>query len=285
LSIVRLTISATNPTDKTVPITRLEIVVPQGTKSTGSALTTDASLAVGTAGPTSPWALLSGGNGKWIAVPLPPADGVAAGQTITLVLSNIVVNEAPGTANITINEISDISRQKLLPVKKDQPSDKGHEIPNIISFAADPKEVAQGGETTLSWKIDSAISAVLQPGGIPISNVKEGQVTLPVDKTTPFTLQATGYGGMKASSVTVAVKPVQIEEFSAAPLTIQSGEAAVLKFRTAYAVSAAIDQGVGPVPKSGEVTVRPTQTTIYTLTALGRDPQTQAVTVTVQPKR
>lgn len=285
LSIVRLTIRATNPNDGAIAISRLELELPLGSKSMNDALSTDATSVVASAGNTTPWAMLAAGNGRWNAVPLPPAIGLGPRETIAFVLSNIVVNQAPGKPQLTITNIGDGSPPARLTIDKNEPSDKGHEVPRILSFTADPNEVAEGGETTLAWQIESAVSAVLQPGGVPLPNPLQGHVLLPVDQTTVFVLDATGYGGVRSATVNVTVRPVEIERFDADPATPVAPNTAVkLSFATRCASSAAIDQGVGPVPKIGEVTVHPTQTTIYTLTALGREPKTRALTVTVQPR-
>ena len=81
-----------------------------------------------------------------------------------------------------------------------------------------------------------------------------------------------------------------ILSFSANPSSIQQGsqEQATLQWTTKDAVFASIDSGVGNVNPNSQVTVKPSSTTIYTLTAKGKDGQTRtqtAVVTVTTPKR
>lgn len=57
--------------------------------------------------------------------------------------------------------------------------------------------------------------------------------------------------------------------FSASPDDIATGQSSTLVWETTNATSVTIDNGVGSQPLSGSVTVQPTLTTTYTLTAAG----------------
>ncbi|MGD9044407.1 MAG: Ig-like domain-containing protein [Desulfobacterales bacterium] len=79
-----------------------------------------------------------------------------------------------------------------------------------------------------------------------------------------------------------SVEP-EIKSFTAAPTAIKRGESATLTWQTAYADSCKIEPGVGTVDPNGSVSVAPTNTTIYTLTAEGTSgPVTTTVTVTIE---
>ncbi len=56
---------------------------------------------------------------------------------------------------------------------------------------------------------------------------------------------------------------------TASPTSIAPGQSSTLSWTTTGATSASIDQGIGAVPLSGTLTVSPTTTTKYTLTATG----------------
>ena len=71
-----------------------------------------------------------------------------------------------------------------------------------------------------------------------------------------------------AVSGTSGAAPV-VGFYSANPAAIVPGGASTLSWSTTGGTSAVIDQGVGPVPTSGAVVVRPTVTTTYTLTVTG----------------
>jgi hypothetical protein len=74
--------------------------------------------------------------------------------------------------------------------------------------------------------------------------------------------------------------------FSATPDDIATGQTSTLVWDTANADSVTIDNGVGSQPVSGSVTVQPSETTTYTLTATGPGGTTSSeatVTVTRRP--
>lgn len=283
LSIVTLTITGTNEGPLAAVVSQISFSIPQGTSGAGTALTTDASIIGVTADPTTPWAAVVAGNATWAAVPLPPVVSVAPGQRISLVLSNVVVNQVAGTVTIPITEISaGGTAQTQVVVGKATQSSQGGEVPTIESFAANPAKVAYGGSATLSWKVANATSLLLQPTGTPLSPPGAGSVTLPVRTTTIFTLQAVGPGGSTSAPTTVTVFPASIASFAATPETpVAPGTPVTLQWATQFASSASIDQGVGPVPTSGTTVVHPTQTTVYTLTAQGLGPVTRSIAITV----
>lgn len=88
-----------------------------------------------------------------------------------------------------------------------------------------------------------------------------------------------------SDSVTVTVgapQPFAITSFTGSPTTIRPGQAATLSWTTTGASSVLIDNGVGTVATAGSVTVKPTTTTTYKLTAmLGGTTLTETVTIEV----
>ena len=73
-------------------------------------------------------------------------------------------------------------------------------------------------------------------------------------------------------------------EFSASRTTIAAGESVTLAWATVSAPQVSIDQGIGAKPRAGSVSVAPTTTTAYTLTATGpAGTVTKQVTITVVP--
>ena len=69
-----------------------------------------------------------------------------------------------------------------------------------------------------------------------------------------------------------------IQQFTATPSEIRAGNASTLTWSTLNATSVSIDQGVGTKPASGSVTVQPSVTTTYRLTAMGPGGTAQATT-------
>jgi hypothetical protein len=100
------------------------------------------------------------------------------------------------------------------------------------------------------------------------------------------TLQGQGQG--KNSSVTLTLSlsagaGPTIVTFIANPTTIDYGQKATLSWQTMNADKVTLDQGIGDKSANGSVDVTPSQTTTYTLTAVGVSGQTQqSVTVTVR---
>jgi OmpA family/PKD domain len=92
------------------------------------------------------------------------------------------------------------------------------------------------------------------------------------------------HGGQGQASVrisTSAANRAQILSFIAAPAQIAAGQAATLTWKTQNADTANI-AGIGNVAVNGSLTVSPTQTTTYTLTARNSvNDETSSVTVTV----
>lgn len=279
LSVVALTVTAANPSDTDITFGSLSISL--GDVGTGQdALTEDPGTVAVAPGPVTPWAIGGGSNGAWTAVPLPPATSVAAGASVSFVLADVVVNSTPGTAAMIVTEITDQTRTIQLPIKKANQAPPGT-TPAIKAFTATPNEVAQDGPTTLAWEVTDATSCVLRPPAIPVP--PSGALSLLVPATTTYVLDAYGTGGSASAAVTVAVGPVQVVRFEADPAgLVTTGTPVLLSWITDCATTCSVDQGVGPVPTSGQVTVHPSQTTVYTLRALGLQPQVRALTVTVR---
>ena len=123
------------------------------------------------------------------------------------------------------------------------------------------------GETlTYTW---------LQTSGTPVSlgnpascnptfTANSGTYTFRLTVTNTDHLSATASTSVSVASPT----QVQITSFTASPATITSGQCATLSWSVQNATSVAITPGVGNVdPRTGSVSVCPTATTTYTLTA------------------
>jgi RHS repeat-associated protein len=88
---------------------------------------------------------------------------------------------------------------------------------------------------------------------------------------------------VQISGIETPVTPPQITFFMAEPAGIKRGESSTLTWQTTYAQSCVIEPGVGTVGPSGSVSVAPTATTIYTLTAEGAgDPVTATTALTIE---
>jgi hypothetical protein len=96
------------------------------------------------------------------------------------------------------------------------------------------------------------------------------------------TLLVTLLSSVAVTSVSVAATPT-ITSFAATPSSITPGQSTTLSWSVTNATSVSINEGIGTVASSGTVTVTPTETTKYVLTARGgRARATSSVVVTVQ---
>jgi len=152
-----------------------------------------------------------------------------------------------------------------------------------VSISASPETMLIGESSTLTWSSTNVDSAAIDQG---IGTVAvNGSIAVSPTETTTYTITANGPGGTATTSVTVTVTyPPPTVTISADPETIQIGESSILTWSSTYANSCVIDQGIGSVALNGSITVSPTETTTYTITAIGPGgTATASVTATVIP--
>lgn len=154
----------------------------------------------------------------------------------------------------------------------------------ILSFAAVPFQIAQGGRSSLSWLVNNADTCHIAPGSFAVDPRSGSQDVDPQESST-YTLTAKGFGRTVSMPAPVEVMPVRVDSFTATPSLVPPGGivASSLGWSTTWATACAIDPGVGAVPVTGTVSVTPTETTTYRLEAAGRQPQRATATVTVCP--
>ncbi len=152
--------------------------------------------------------------------------------------------------------------------------------PAIASFSANPTTITAGQTTTLSWgAVTNATSATIDQGigGV----VTPNSLVVKPDKTTTYTLTATGCGGTVTKQAIVTVSPASakascsgspnIANFGATPAEITEGQSSTLNWTVANASKVEISQGIGEVAATGTRTVSPKITTSYVLTVTGCD--------------
>ena len=154
------------------------------------------------------------------------------------------------------------------------------------TFSADPGSITSGDSSTLTWSTDNASSIVITPdvGDSDLS----GSVSVSPTETVVYNLEAIGPGGITNCNATVVVNsapppPLPTCTLSAAPTSINLGDATTLTWSTTQATSVSITPDIGTVDTSGSTQDSPTQSTTYTLAATGPGGTTNctaAVTVT-----
>ena len=155
--------------------------------------------------------------------------------------------------------------------------------PKIKSFTAAPSKIRLNQSSTLQWEIDGNPSSVsIDPVVGDVTNLRK--VTVEPTVTTTYTLTAVNSEGSATAEVTVHVIP-KIVSFLPSPRTIVSGNDCTLNWNIeGEPTEVSIDQGIGVVTGSS-VTVNPTKTTTYTLTAVSSGGSvSRHATVFVKPK-
>jgi Big-like domain-containing protein/FG-GAP repeat protein/K319-like protein len=154
-------------------------------------------------------------------------------------------------------------------------SGSGRLVADTITISVIPKPSVgltadysiESESTMLFWDTKYADSATIDQG---IGSVSlSGSMTIYPTESTTYTLTAIGPGGISSVSAYVQVGLPPSVILSAEPGTIIMGESSTLTWDTTHADSATIDQGIGSVNLSGSMTIYPTETTYYTLTAIG----------------
>jgi RHS repeat-associated protein len=152
-----------------------------------------------------------------------------------------------------------------------------------IEFQALPQSINLGETSTLQWTTTNADRITIDQG---IGDVAaNGAVAVSPKETTTYTLTATGKGGTTTGSATVRViVPAPTVRLTVNPQTVIQGAPATLTWSSTLADTVSIQPGIGPVSASGSLTVSPSQTTTYILTAIGRGGTVNAsATLTVLP--
>jgi RHS repeat-associated protein len=137
-----------------------------------------------------------------------------------------------------------------------------------VTISAYPESVQLGQSSTLTWDSTDAGSCVIEPG---IGSVDvDGSISVSPTETTTYTITATGPGGSATDNVTVTVtNPHPTVNITTEPETIQIGESATLSWTSSHADFCVIEPGIGSVDLNGSITVSPSETTTYSITATG----------------
>ena len=139
----------------------------------------------------------------------------------------------------------------------------------IESFTVEPLEVKRGETAVLKWSVKHAAEVRIAPG-IGLVGVSGTYSVTPASPTTYNLTAKAGNGSTKTASVTLPVtSALAIQDFSASPISIHSGEAAVLRWKVTGAERVSIEPKIGVVQSEGSHPVYPTEPTRYLLQATG----------------
>ncbi len=181
--------------------------------------------------------------------------------------------------NVTLmGKINQVTTASTPPPSEDAP---------ICEAGTDPQVIKKGEGTALWWWSQDATSAIINNG--------IGAVTLPSDykwiypsETTTYIMVAKNENGVPTTCKTTVVVEGQASpvcEMGADPQIISAGEGTALWWWSNLASSANIDHNIGAVSIPNDyIWFHPTQTTTYTMNAIGDNGETTTcnTTITVQ---
>lgn len=141
-------------------------------------------------------------------------------------------------------------------------------VPEVV-FSVEPKVILNGLPISLQWETKFADSITIEPSVGPVA--PQGSLVLYPSESTTYTLAATGRGGITTSRVPVVVTyPQPTVTFDIQPKAIILGGTISLSWSSTDADSVTIEPNIGQYGPSGTVTLVPTATTTYTVTATGK---------------
>ena len=223
-STARLSLSVNNRTGEKKDCESIVFIVPENLTSDPGSITPSVSDQ-----DTDRWDIQrdEGEANQFKATPLPPVTGLDKGEGVLFILNGVQVSDKTGTAMISIEEMTDEMREGGVSLIKERP-----EV--TIEFKSDTANIAPGGKSTLTWKVEGAARRTLswldKSEDVEASGSKEVK---PLDTTT-YTL--TAYGRETAvSQTTVNTNRVKILDFIAPADPVPMGSKVELRWRTELA--------------------------------------------------
>jgi len=225
---------------------------------------------------------------------------IAPGQSSTLSWTTTgatSVTISPTVGSVTLNGSTTVTPQQTTTYTLTATSQDGRtvsapvtvvvapaNIPQILTFVANPQTIDAGQSSQLCWQVSGATSIQIDPGVGSNLNANDCATVKP-SVTTTYTLTATNAQGTIKANITVNVGAVRITSFTANPVTsTAAGNPVVLSWTTQNASSVVlVGSELGPqtLDVNGSFTVRPITNSIYTLTAYGPGGQTVSTTISV----
>lgn len=278
---VTLMITVTNKTGYDVEVRRLEFTIEAGDGPANLTEAVNLGQIRAQAGAGTKWEFHTSGDGRFLAYPDWPVTGLLAGESISFILSDVIVNRAIGHAVIKVTQTTTSPAETKIEVVKEEPGLA------ITEFLARPVQVVPDGESMLAWTTTGASKCTLttEHGGTVEVDRQGSRPEHPVE-TTRYTLSAEGSGRTIQQTVTVTVATVRIVSFSAAPTGLVKGDQATFRWLVTGATSCSLDPGgiaLDP-PDEGSHALPVEVSGPYTLTARGYGrTDTRSVQVFVMP--
>lgn len=155
--------------------------------------------------------------------------------------------------------------------------------PPTLQLTANPSSVNVLGGSVISW---SAAGAASCAASWTSSTAPSGsQSVYKLSQTTTYPMTCTGSGGEVTESVTVTVTfPRPVVTLTANPSSIQTGDPSTLSWSTTFANSCSATWTASTAPNGSQV-VRPSRTTVYSITCTGQGGSTTANTTVKVTKK
>ncbi len=155
--------------------------------------------------------------------------------------------------------------------------------PSIEYLEVNPATLQETGNVQLRWSVKNTADVVIQPDiG---QRAPQGELSIPVNKSTTWTLTASGPGGTVSRSIAVSLvpppapppTPPHVDSFNVQPVMVPEGASARLSWSVSgNTTSVSIEPGFAALPASGERDVQIGATTTFSLTAEGPGGSTAA---------
>lgn len=232
-----ITIGASNNTEEPIIIGGIQIKLPVSNDvKNKDALTYDTSSIIPVSQEPLVWDFVRADDGLYRATPVVQDTPIPPGESITFLLQNVLINEAPGTAVLRLTEASD-----GFPIKDVQIVKTASKL-DISDFKAVPDRVTSGAAAKLSWTTVAAARVSLSPGEWPDIKVDDSVAVKPL-RTTVYTLTAYGEGPNVSKQTTVFINSPEIASFTASANMVDAGTKISLSWKVNYADSISIEPG------------------------------------------
>ncbi|MFP6856965.1 MAG: LamG-like jellyroll fold domain-containing protein [Roseibacillus sp.] len=179
-----------------------------------------------------------------------------------------------------------LSDQQLADVYNFGPSG----INLINAFSSDLASVAPGNPATLSWEVEEPVDTLTLDDGrgtvtdlVPLTAAGTGTLAVTPSETTTYSLRATRGEAVNISTVRILANAApDLASFTTSAGIIRTGDSANLSWVVTGADSLTLDPGAMDVVGLTTISVSPTETTTYTLSATNPfGTSTADVTITV----
>lgn len=141
----------------------------------------------------------------------------------------------------------------------------------VCEFEASTHAVLPGEPVVLHWTCTGTAKVKLEPGGLELDG--QSEITVTPLETTRYTITASNFAGGASRTVEVQVlkfpagEPARVCAFTAEQNAIRPGEPVELRWECVGASKVRLEPGGLELDGKDHITVQPTETTVYTLSA------------------